>query len=221
MDSPYPDHHGRTGRKKLGGGNKFARLFRILPDQCQKIFREKINFDDPPPPSRKKFRSVYHFRGPKNFRTYQNFSKHHTNFPDIINFPKKRTEFVPFFLIISQYCPTVERILPDWLCLPNKLGGLAPPHPAPPARYAHADHAIGVQNTYGQSLTWPKALNPYGKSLTWTWGVNPHGQSLHLDIMYYIYCDSSLWAWFRGVGSLQNVGGGLGFVGHFSNKKGI
>jgi hypothetical protein len=44
------------------------------------------------------------------------------------------TEFVPFFLIISQYCPTVERILPDWLCLPNKL-----PKNRPPARYAHVD----------------------------------------------------------------------------------
>jgi hypothetical protein len=84
----------------------------------------------PPPRRQKNFRSVYHFRGPKNFRTYQNFSKHHTNFPDITKFPTKLTkfrtkltEFVPFFFIISQYCPTVERILPDLLCLPNKLGG--------------------------------------------------------------------------------------------------
>ena len=38
-------------------------------------------------------------------------------------FPTKLTEFVPFIFIISQYCPTVKRILPDWLCLPNKLGG--------------------------------------------------------------------------------------------------
>jgi hypothetical protein len=35
-------------------------------------------------------------------------------------FPTKLTEFVPFIFIISQYCPTVKRILPDWLCLPNK-----------------------------------------------------------------------------------------------------
>jgi hypothetical protein len=40
-----------------------------------------------------------------------------------MKFFKKLTEFVPFFFILSQYCPTVERILPDWLCLPNKLGG--------------------------------------------------------------------------------------------------
>jgi hypothetical protein len=38
-------------------------------------------------------------------------------------FPTKLTEFVPFIFIISQYCTTVKRILPDWLCLPNKLGG--------------------------------------------------------------------------------------------------
>ena len=37
--------------------------------------------------------------------------------------PTKLTEFVPFIFIISQYCPTVKRKLPDWLCLPNKLGG--------------------------------------------------------------------------------------------------
>jgi hypothetical protein len=53
----------------------------------------------------------------------------------LTEFPTKLTEFVPFIFIISQFCPTVKRILPDWLCLPNKLGGL--PSPPPPARYAH------------------------------------------------------------------------------------
>jgi hypothetical protein len=49
-------------------------------------------------------------------------------------FPTKLTEFVPFIFIISQYCPTGKRILPDWLCLPNKLGGggLSPPPPGTP-----------------------------------------------------------------------------------------
>jgi hypothetical protein len=53
-------------------------------------------------------------------------------------FPTKLTEFVPFILI-SQYCPTVKRILPDWLCLPNKLGGGGGGGgaAAPSARYAH------------------------------------------------------------------------------------
>jgi hypothetical protein len=50
----------------------------------------------------------------------------------LTEFPTKLTEFVPFIFIISQYCPTVKRILPDWLCLPNKLGGLPPPPPPPP-----------------------------------------------------------------------------------------
>ena len=31
----------------------------------------------------------------------------------------------------------MKRILPDWLCLPNKLGGAAAPSAPPPARYAH------------------------------------------------------------------------------------
>ena len=31
-------------------------------------------------------------------------------------FPTKLTEFVPFIFIISQYCPNVKRILPDWPC---------------------------------------------------------------------------------------------------------
>jgi hypothetical protein len=47
----------------------------------------------------------------------------------LTEFPTKLTEFVPFIFIISQYCPTVKQILPDWLCLPNKLGGLPPPPP--------------------------------------------------------------------------------------------
>ena len=90
--------HGRTGRKKLGGRKQICPTFRILPDKCQKIFPKRIYLYDLPPPSPKKFRSVYHFRGPKIFRTYQTFSKHHTNFPDVIKFSKKMTEFVPFFL---------------------------------------------------------------------------------------------------------------------------
>jgi hypothetical protein len=50
----------------------------------------------------------------------------------LTEFPTKLTEFVPFIFIISQYCPTVKRILPDWLCLPNKLGGCRPCRPPPP-----------------------------------------------------------------------------------------
>jgi hypothetical protein len=66
---------------------------------AKKNFPEKIFFDDlnPPPSSPKKFRPVYHFRGPKIFG--------HT----------KLTGFVPFFFIMSQYCPTVKRILSEKL----------------------------------------------------------------------------------------------------------
>jgi hypothetical protein len=105
--------HGRTGRKKLGGRKQICQTFRILPDKCQKIFPDRIYLYDLPP----------------------HFSKHHTNFPDVMKFSKKNDRICPiFFIFLSQYCPTVERILPDWLGLPNKLGGRAPP---PPARYAH------------------------------------------------------------------------------------
>jgi hypothetical protein len=62
----------------------------------------------------------------------------------LTEFPTKFTEFVPFIFIISQYCPTVKRILPDWLCLPNHLGGCPPP---PYARYAHANHPL--KTTHG------------------------------------------------------------------------
>jgi hypothetical protein len=59
----------------------------FCPSDCcgfhYKFFRRKLFLTTSPPPSPKKFRSVYHFRGPKNFRTYQHFSRHNTNFPDI------------------------------------------------------------------------------------------------------------------------------------------
>ena len=50
----------------------------------------------------------------------------------LAEFPTKLTEFVPFIFIISQYCPTLKRILSDWLCLPNKLGGGCRPLRSPP-----------------------------------------------------------------------------------------
>jgi hypothetical protein len=39
----------------------------------------------------------------------------------LTEFPTKFTEFVPFIFIISQYFPTVKRILRDWLCLPMHI----------------------------------------------------------------------------------------------------
>ena len=70
----------------------------------------------------------------------------------LTEFPTKLTEFVPFIFIISQYCPTVKRILPDWLCLANKLGGggggLPPPPPRTPMNTSFvvmATHALCVQ----------------------------------------------------------------------------
>jgi hypothetical protein len=63
----------------------------------------------------------------------------------LTEFPTKLTEFVPFIFVISQYCSTVKRILPDWLCLSTKLGGEAAAHsPPPPARYAHGVFSLGA-----------------------------------------------------------------------------
>ena len=96
------------GKEKIrGGGKKFARLFRIVPTLSKKISGET-------------FQNCCRRRGGGS--DYEKFLL------DSI-FPTKLTEFVPFIFIISQYCPTVKRILPDWLCLPNKQGGCCPPPP--------------------------------------------------------------------------------------------
>jgi hypothetical protein len=80
---------------------------------------KKFLTTSPPHPSPKKIRSVYHFRGPKFFRTYQNFSKHRTNFPDITKFSAKLTQFLtklteydyePQVLIFYSCCSTVYHV---------------------------------------------------------------------------------------------------------------
>jgi hypothetical protein len=109
--SRYIDNckHGRTGRKKIGGGGgkKFARLFRIVPGLSKKIFRRN-------------FPKLLSTGGRSDYEKFLLDSIFPTK---LTEFPTKLTEFVPFIFIIIQYCQTVKRILPDWLCLPNKLGG--------------------------------------------------------------------------------------------------
>ena len=108
--------HGRTGRKKLGGRKE------ICPTFSEKIFRR--NFP--------KLLS-----GGGGARSDYGKFLLDSIFPTkLTEFLTKLTEFVPFIFIISQYCPTVKRILPDWLCLPNKLGGggCRPPRPPRPVR---------------------------------------------------------------------------------------
>ena len=111
--------HGRTGRKTLGGRKEICTTqFRIVPALSKKIFRR--NFP--------KLLSTWGGSGYEKFLLDSIFST------KLTEFPTKLTEFVPFIFVISQYCPTVKRILPDWLCLPNKLGGLPPPPPPRPVR---------------------------------------------------------------------------------------
>jgi hypothetical protein len=108
-----------------------------VPDQCRKMFfLNKLILATPPPPpplpSPKQFRSVYHFKGSKFFQTYQNFSKHQTNFPNITKLTTKLTEF-PTKLTELRICPIYfynKPILPDCKAniarlafLPNKLAG--------------------------------------------------------------------------------------------------
>ena len=116
------EHHGRRGRKKLGGGGKkFARLFRIVPTLSKKIFRR--NFP--------KLLSTGGGGGRGARSDYEKFLLDSIFPTKLTEFPIKLTEFVPYIFIIIQYFPTVKRIFPDWLCLPNKLVGLPPP-PSPP-----------------------------------------------------------------------------------------
>ena len=79
-----PNEHGRTGRKKVGGRKEKCPTFRDSARLVPKKFFQKNYFGDlpppPPPPSPKNFRSVYHFRGQKNFSDNQYFSEHNTNF---------------------------------------------------------------------------------------------------------------------------------------------
>ena len=129
-------------KEKIRGAERnLPDFFGLCPTSAENFFPKQINFGDPPP-SPKKFRSVYHFRGPKFFRTYQNFSKHQTNFPNIPKFPTKLTEF-PTKLTELRICPTYfynKPILPDCEAniarlafLPNKLR--PPPLPAHVARF--------------------------------------------------------------------------------------
>ena len=110
--------------KIRGGGKKFARLFRIVPELSKKFFTEKLS------------KIVVDGGGGSDYEKFLLDSIFPTK---LTEFPTKLTEFVPFIFIISQYCPTVKRILPDWLCLPNKLGGRGGcrPHPPPPRPVAH------------------------------------------------------------------------------------
>ena len=97
------------------------RLFRIVISLSKKIFRRN-------------FPKLLSTGGGGMWSDYEKFLLDSIFPTKLTEFPTKLTEFVPFIFIISQYCPTVKRILPDWLCLPNKLGGgaAAPSAPPPP-----------------------------------------------------------------------------------------
>ena len=116
----HKSKHGRMGRKKLGGRKKICPTF----SDCARVFRRN-------------FPKLLSTGGRRS--DYEKFLLDSIFPTKLTEFPTKLTEFVTLIFIISQYCPTVKRILPDWLCLPNKLGGggcrpLRPPPGTPMSR---------------------------------------------------------------------------------------
>ena len=109
------------GRKKLGGGaeRKLPEFFGLCP-RCQKKFPEKLS------------KIVVEGGGGGGRSDYEKFLLDSIFPTKLTEFPTTLTKYVPFIFIIKQYCPTVKRILPDWLCLPNKLGGGGAATPSAP-----------------------------------------------------------------------------------------
>jgi hypothetical protein len=105
------------GKEKIRGAERNLPDFFGLCPRCQKKF------------SAETFQNCCRRGGGRS--DYEKFLLDSIFPTKLTEFLTKLTEFVPFNFIISQYCPTVKRILPDWLCLPNKLGGLPPPPPPP------------------------------------------------------------------------------------------
>ena len=109
------------GKEKIRGAERNLPDFFGFCPSCQKNFPEKLS-------------KIVVDGGGRN--DYEKFLLDSTFPTKLTEFPTKLTEFVPFIFIISQYCPTaVKRILPNWLCLPNKLGGGGGGCRPPPARY--------------------------------------------------------------------------------------
>ena len=93
--------HGRTGRKKLGGQKEICPTF----SECALVVKKF---------TAETFQNCCR-RGGGGGSDYEKFLLDSIFPTKLTEFP---TKFVPFIFIISQYCPTVKRILPDWLCLP-------------------------------------------------------------------------------------------------------
>jgi hypothetical protein len=83
--------YGKENNK--GGGKKFARLFRIVPELSKKFSGET-------------FQNCCR-RGGGGGRDYEKFLLDSIFPTKLTEFPTKLTEFFPFIFIISQYCPTV------------------------------------------------------------------------------------------------------------------
>ena len=98
------------GKEKIRGRKEVCATFSDVPELSKQIFPR--NFP--------KLLSTGGGGGRSDYKKFLLYSIFPTK---LTEFPTKLTEFVPFIFIISQYCPTVKRILPDWLCLSNKLGG--------------------------------------------------------------------------------------------------
>ena len=140
------------GKEKIRGAERnLPNFFRLCPS-CQKKFSgpEKLS-------------KIVVDGGGSN---YEKFLLHSIFLTKLTEFPTKLTEFLPFIFIIGQYCPTVKRILPDWLCLPNKLGGCRPLRSPPVTPLRHPRIDFGPWSINSLISGTPRSLKSFNSSPT-------------------------------------------------------
>jgi hypothetical protein len=109
------------GRKKLGGAQiNFRRLFRIVPELSKKRFRRN-------------FPKLLSTGGGGREEWLRKIPIRYHISHKIDRIFHKIDRVCPIYFYNKPILPDCEgNWLPDWLCLPNKLGGCPPPPPPPP-----------------------------------------------------------------------------------------
>jgi hypothetical protein len=103
------------------------------------FFPEQINFEDHPPPSPKKFWSVYHLRGQKNFsdipkffETSYKFSRYHTISHEINTTSHKIYRICPILFYNKPILPDCGANIARLSLFAQQTGGAGAPPPPPP-----------------------------------------------------------------------------------------